>query len=275
MFSARFNVMANISLAYFGGNLKRKERITARLGDVLSHMYLASCTLRHFETQGRKTADVPLLDWAVRDQLHLAEKAMDDLLNNYPNIFVRGFLKFITKPLRILPFKGHVWHKAPTDKLDNIVTDLITSPGAVRDRLTHGIFLKGKPKDQIVRLEDALKKVIAAEPFEKKVRKAIRSKILDAADKNNLKKIVKMKILTAKEADVIKASTKARFDIISVNAFEDKANQALRAKRLKTKKPVAKKTTAKAKVKTKKAVKKTVKKIVKKTAKTNSKTKKS
>ncbi len=68
-----------------GGNLKRSERISARLGDVLSQLYLCSATLKRFEDDGRPSGDWPLLDWAIQDALYRMQEALDGLLHNFPS----------------------------------------------------------------------------------------------------------------------------------------------------------------------------------------------
>jgi len=62
---------------FLGGELKRKEKISARLGDILSLLYLSSCALKRFEDDGRPAADAPLLHWSVQDALYRARLAMD------------------------------------------------------------------------------------------------------------------------------------------------------------------------------------------------------
>ena len=41
-FSASFAFLADVSMLVMGGDLKRKEKLSARMGDILSLMYLSS-----------------------------------------------------------------------------------------------------------------------------------------------------------------------------------------------------------------------------------------
>ncbi len=248
--SAQFNLLSNVSAGVLGGSLKRKERVTARLGDVLSNMYIASATLRHFEAQGSNKEDIPLMKWAAEQSLHDAEKAMNDLLDNYPNKFVGGILKLMTAPLSVLPFFGRQSNKAPSDKLDHQVATLVSTPGPARDRLTGGIYLPTNEKEPLFILEDAFKKVVAAEPLEKKINEAVKEGKLDSKD---LDKAVKAKILSKAEAQLIKDANAAREAVVAVDAFEDKGNQALRAKRAAEKQAASAPAASKAAAKKKKA----------------------
>jgi len=86
--SANLALLADISMAVLGGGLKRRERISARLGDILSHLYLASATLKRFEDDGRPAMDLPIVEWGIKDCLFQSEIAMQALLRNFPNRLV-------------------------------------------------------------------------------------------------------------------------------------------------------------------------------------------
>jgi acyl-CoA dehydrogenase len=81
-------------MAVLGGSLKRRERISARLGDILSQVFLASAVLKRYDDEGRHEMDLPLVHWGVQDALYQAEQAMDDLLANFPNRVVAGLLRW-------------------------------------------------------------------------------------------------------------------------------------------------------------------------------------
>ena len=83
-FSAAFALLADISMLVLGGSLKRKERLSARLGDILSMLYLCSAALKRFKDDGRPAADLPLLHWSMQDALYRMQQAFDGLLDNFP-----------------------------------------------------------------------------------------------------------------------------------------------------------------------------------------------
>jgi acyl-CoA dehydrogenase len=163
--SSAFAYAADLALFVLGGALKRRERLSARLGDILSQLYLASCALKRFEDDGRPREDLPLLHWAVQDALARAEDAFFGLFQNFPGALMRGALRIIIFP------RGREF-RAPTDALGHQVCNTVLSPGASRDRLTHGIYIPTGDDDPIAILEAALSATIAAEPFEQKLREA-------------------------------------------------------------------------------------------------------
>src|SRR4030095_7327023 len=84
-FSAALAFLADVSMGTLGGALKRKEKLSARLGDVLSLLYLCSATLKRYEDEGRQPADAPLMHWAIWDAMFKAQSALEGVISNFPN----------------------------------------------------------------------------------------------------------------------------------------------------------------------------------------------
>ncbi|MCB1842097.1 MAG: DUF1974 domain-containing protein, partial [Halioglobus sp.] len=97
-YSAAFALASDFAMLTLGGKLKIKELLSARLGDVLSSMYLASAVLKHFENQGRRAGDLPLVEWSVRTLMYHAQEQLHSFLRNFPNGFLAGVLRFFIFP---------------------------------------------------------------------------------------------------------------------------------------------------------------------------------
>lgn len=97
--SAAFALAADISMLALGGSLKRKEKLSARLGDILNLLYLCSATLKRFEDDARPASDLPLLNWSIQDALYHLQQAFDGLLNNFPNRLAAWVLRALIFPL--------------------------------------------------------------------------------------------------------------------------------------------------------------------------------
>ncbi|WP_445774248.1 acyl-CoA dehydrogenase FadE [Shewanella sp.] len=163
-FSANLALLSDLAMATLGGNLKRKERISARLGDLLSQLYLTSATLKRYEDEGRLTEDLPLVQWAVEDSLYKLQDSLDDLLNNFPmglGIALRAV---------IFPFGRPI--KRPSDVLDHKVAKIMQTPCASRDRLGKGQFWTASEFNAVGIQEQTFKDILAAEPLYDKVCKA-------------------------------------------------------------------------------------------------------
>ena len=204
--SANLALLSDVSMAVLGGSLKRRERISARLGDVLSQMYLASATLKRYDDEGRNEADLPLVHWGVQDALHQAEVAMDDLLRNFPN-------RWVASALRMVIFAGGKHCPAPSDKLDHKLAKLLQLPSATRTRLGRGMYLTPSEHNPAGQLEQALQDVMAAEVIHERLcqqqKKHLSFTRLDALAQRALKEgwidESEAKVLTRAEASRLKA----------------------------------------------------------------------
>jgi acyl-CoA dehydrogenase len=169
-FSANLAMLSDISMLSLGGNLKRKERLSARLGDILSYLYLSSATLKRFNDEGRQKADLPLVQWALEDCLFKTQEAIDELINNFPNRLIAAVLRLI-----ILPF-GKPLSK-PSDRLDHKVAQFLQTPSEARTRLGQGQYLTPMPNNTLGMLEQTLNDIIISEPLYEKVCRAVGTKL--------------------------------------------------------------------------------------------------
>jgi acyl-CoA dehydrogenase len=161
--SAAFAFLADISMLAMGGALKRKEKISGRLGDVLSMMYLVSATLKRYEDQGRVKDDLPLVRWAVRDALYRAQQAIEGILSNFPVKALARLLRWVILPtgLRLRP---------PLDSRNRECAHIALEPGAARERLTAGMYYPKGEGDATAILEEAFLATVACESLDRKVR---------------------------------------------------------------------------------------------------------
>jgi acyl-CoA dehydrogenase len=172
-FASALAFLADVSMGTLGGALKRREKLSARLGDVLSMLYLASATLKRYEAEGRQADDAPLMHWAVRDAMFKAQTALEGVITNFPNRVVAALFRFVTFPL------GRPY-SVPSDALGHAVASLVIAPTATRERLTAGMFVPKSDDDPVGLVEHALAATLESEPVDAKVRAAIKAGTLAA-----------------------------------------------------------------------------------------------
>lgn len=221
--SANLAFLSDMAMGTLGGELKRKERVSARLGDVLSQLYLASSALKRYQDEGRQHADLPLLHWALQDALFKAQEAIDELLRNFPNRWIGLALRAVVLPL------GRDM-KRPSDKLDNQVARLLQTPSETRSRLAQGQYLTREEGNPFGLLEQALDDVLSAEPLFEKVCKADGIKRpfmqLDKVAEAGLT----LGVLNQTDADLLRRAEESRLRTINVDDFDPielVANKAL------------------------------------------------
>ena len=210
--SAAFALAADISMLTLGGSLKRKEKLSARLGDILSLLYLCSATLKRFEDDARPTSDLPLLDWSIQDALYHLQQAFDGLLNNFPNRLAAWVLRALIFPL------GKTY-SPPSDDLGHMVAMLMLEPGDARDRLTAGIYIPSSSNEPIGILERALRCATQCEITESKVRAAVKSGLISAQGDEKITEALERGIITAIEAESLTEMKSLRRQVIMVDDF--------------------------------------------------------
>lgn len=206
--SSAFAFAADVAMLVLGGSLKRRERLSARLGDILSELYLASSALKRYADDGRPEEDAALLDWSVRDALSRAEDAFYGLFQNLPGRLVPAVLRLV-----IFPW-GREFRR-PDDSLGHRVAGVVLTPGPARDRLTAGVFVSGDGDDPVATLEAALAAAVAAEPIEQKIRAAARG----ATGPFDASQALAQGAITADEAAVFERAKALRRKAIMVDDF--------------------------------------------------------
>ena len=161
--SAAFAVCSDMVLMILGGSFKRKEKLSGRFADALGYMFYASAVLKKFDADGQPRGDLPLVEWSAKYCLYQVQMALDEILRNFP-------IKWLGVIVRHSIFPLGLSLRQPNDSLSHRVASLLIRPGKARDRLTEGVYITDDPDDITGCLEDALHKVIKAEPIERRLR---------------------------------------------------------------------------------------------------------
>jgi acyl-CoA dehydrogenase len=163
-YAAAFALVSDMALLTLGGTLKRREMLSARLGDILSELFLLSAVLKRWHDEGRQADDLPLVAFCTEDGFATIEARLDEVLRHLPNRPVAWLTR-----LAVLPFG--VRRRGPSDKLTVACAEILLEPSAARDRLTSGLFL-GRDDEGIARLERAFALVASTSPVRTKLRVA-------------------------------------------------------------------------------------------------------
>lgn len=200
--AASFALISDLALLTLGGALKRKEMLSARLGDVLSDLYLLSAALKRWEDEGRQKDDLPLLQYCMEDGLARIDRTLAEVFANLPNRPIAWVASFIIQPLGVM-------RHGPSDDLARECAELLHAPSATRDRLTSGLHL-GKPGDAAATLEEAFSLSVLTQVARDKMREA---KIADPQT------ALASGILTSEEVARIAAYQRVVARVIAVDDF--------------------------------------------------------
>lgn len=213
-FSANLAFLSDVAMITLAADLKRKESISARLGDILSNTYLMSTVLKHYSDQGSPSSDLPIIDWCCKYLSYKTYVAISETCHNYPNKIVGLIMRVIALPL------GGIYNHLPSDNLNKELTKLITQPSGTRKRLMKYVFNSDTKNNFIKKLDNVLESTIAAEPIAKRLERAIKSQQIESLDYDKqVAEAVKKNILTSSEAEIVKKNRLEILDIINVDKF--------------------------------------------------------
>lgn len=211
--SAALALLSDTSMILLGGGLKRRERISARLGDMLSELYLASCVLKYDQDNHKQAHDMSYVRWSVEMCLYRLQIACHELLQNFPN-------KLLGKLLKWLIFPYGLAYQKPRDELYHTIVSYMLSPSDFRDRLTKYCYL-GQKQDATYRLEEALALRVKLDPILKKFQVALRSGLIEnnRDTEESLQSALEIGVLTQNEVNVLREYYILEKDVIQVNEF--------------------------------------------------------
>ncbi len=211
-FSTAFSLVADVSMLILGGSLKRKEKLSARLGDILSMLYLCSATLKRFEDEGRPVSELPLLHWSIQDAFYRMQAAFSGLFDNFP-------IRILAWKLRLLVFPLGKTFSPPSDKLGHEVVKVMTVPGEARNRLTAGIYVPTSANEPLGVLEMALLCTLECKDANSKIRAAVKSGQISERGDENIDEALDQGVITVTEAESLKKMKSLRRSAIMVDDF--------------------------------------------------------
>ncbi|MDB5539578.1 MAG: fadE [Devosia sp.] len=213
-YTQSFALCGDWTVAFLGGDLKRKQRLSGRMADILSDLYLLSAILKRYEDDGRIQEDRPIVDAVARDLIYSLEQSFAAVFANFPNVVLRNLMRVL-----VFPLGRHA--KPASDRETYRLARAVMQPGAFRDRLTKGTYVSMDPKDVTGVLEDGLIKVTGAVEIETKFIRAIKKGTIERRlDRDTITDAVEAGVLTEAEAATLRLADQASDRVIKVDDFD-------------------------------------------------------
>ncbi len=210
--SSAFALMADICVGVLGGSLKRREKISGRLADALSNLYVMTAVLKHYENQGSHKEDMALVKWACEDSLYNIQTALKNIMRNLPVPFIGSLCNFIIFPLT------KPYHR-PNDKLGHQVASLTLTPSETLDRLSDGVFDSDDKNNSTGRLMHALNLVLKTDELQHKLRDAFKQGRISSRERDVYEEAKDKKIITDNEYKLLIETDEAIQNAIKVDEF--------------------------------------------------------
>ncbi|MEZ5924368.1 MAG: acyl-CoA dehydrogenase [Hyphomicrobiaceae bacterium] len=212
--SRNFALVADLTVATLGGGLKTRQKITGRMADALSELYLLSCVLKRYEDDGRPSVDLPVLRMAAENALYRCEQALRGTIDNFPILPVRWLMRWV-----VFPLGSH--YRPASDRTTRAAVALVLEPGEARDRLTREIFVSKDANDPTGILEHTLAKVVAAEDAQRKIERAVRKgEIRRYHGIDWIGEALQKGIVTGTEATLVREVEELTNRVIAVDHFD-------------------------------------------------------
>lgn len=212
--SASFAFLADVALALYGGSIKRKEALTSRFGDILSYMYLASSVLRRFKADGSKKEDLDYLKWSMNYCFSEIQEGFSAIFRNLFNGKIGSLIGMILDFYNRLNPIG----QRSNNFLNHKIAKTLMISDKRRDRLTEDVFIAKDKNDQLHKLEIAFRETEKYENIYKKIKLALRDKVIDKSG-SIYENAIKAKIINKKEYDLLLKIKKLLDDAVEVDAF--------------------------------------------------------
>jgi acyl-CoA dehydrogenase len=212
--SRNFALVADLTVAVLGGGLKTKQKLTGRLADALSELYLLSCVLKRYEDDGKPANDRLIVEMCARNGLYSFQEALRGTIDNFPSTPVRWLMRATVYPL------GQHYKPAP-DYLGHKCVELVLTPGEVRDRLTRFVYVSQDSNDPTGLLEVTFAKVIAAEIADRKLDRAVRAgQVRRVHGTDWIADAAKVGVLSDDEARLLREVEDLTARVIAVDHFD-------------------------------------------------------
>ncbi len=212
--SSALALVSDISMMLLGGALKRKERLSARLGDVLSNLYLGCAVLKFYRDNGSDPTEMPYVDWNMQLAMYNCQIAFKEFFENLPNRPIAWLLRVV-----VFPFGAHF--KLPSDRLEHELVQPMFTDNPLRDRITNYMYIGKDEKDPAFIIEDAFKKLLECREVRERIREAVKAEKINSglSVEEQATAAVNIQLCTQAEADAFVAAEKARNLAIQVDDY--------------------------------------------------------
>ena len=174
-------------------------------------MYLATATLRRFEAEGRKSEDLPLVNWSIQYAFAQMQLGFEGILNNIS----LPLLKILVPWWRLNPIGT-----MPSDKLGSEIARIMQNPGIQRNRLTADIHIPTNTEEALGRLEQAFILSVRAESILKKIKTASSlGKLPQEKPTTLVRNALEAEIISLDEVELLTQAESVRNDAIQVDSF--------------------------------------------------------
>ncbi len=219
-----FALLSEIVLGLFGGDIKRKENLSAKFADVLSWLYLATATLREYH-HNQNRQNLMFCKLTCKLALSNIQKSFEEIILN---LLENKFAKVVTFPfylaLRLNPISSPISHKEARE-----LVSLLSSNEDVLNSLCSPIYIPKDENEPLHVILSAAKLMKETKPLRDKIKKALKKGDLkDKEYKLLLEDAFKLGLIEKKDIKNLLICNEKRVEAVSVDSFDIKSYKKAR-----------------------------------------------
>lgn len=206
--SSDFTFLSNLSLALFGANIKKKESMSARFGDILSWCYLITATLREYDKNPNQSHK-ELVQYVCDYGFAQIQTAKEHIVSNMP------LFKYLLPVIKVNPFSAE-----PQDALNAKIVEKLQDE-AILESLCSGLFVSNNRDDIMYKLLNAVQLNKHAQGLFKKVKTALKKgELKHAPFEMVLQEALDKQLISKEEFEQLAVAYEAKQEVINVDAFD-------------------------------------------------------
>lgn len=166
--SNAFVILTDVTLLVLGKRLKIREALSARLGDILSYLYMATSVVKYYLGRGQQPDEQIFLDWSVAFCFGKIQSAMMDFLANFP-------VRWMARILRRLIFPWGNAYPGQADAATSAIAYALCENLPLRERLSGHCYFN--PDGAAKKMEEAMRALVDFAPLLEKIRMMVGKKV--------------------------------------------------------------------------------------------------
>lgn len=214
LLSATLASLSDIALAVLGGNLKRRELLSARLGDVHSQLFIACAILKFHSAHPRTRAEDAHAEYALAQAIYKAQEAIRDFAHNFPVAWLAKSIRFLAMPC------GYLVRK-PNDDLTRELGEVILEDNPVRQLLGGFLYVTTDPEDASGRVESTYQLLLGlGQAWNSFIKAKNAGKLQGATLVEQAQDAAAKNIIQPQDVEPIVTYDARRFDCLQTDAFD-------------------------------------------------------
>ncbi|WP_024954702.1 acyl-CoA dehydrogenase [Sulfurospirillum arcachonense] len=222
--SSVFALLSEVVLGLFGGDIKRKENLSALFADSLSWLYLGTASLREYY-HNPSEQNLKFSSFTCKLALSKIQYSFEQILLN---LLENKALKIFTFPF-FLALRLNPISVAPSHKEARELVDLLSNDTDYLDKMCDSIYTPKDENDQLNIITKAAQLMKETKELREKIKVALKNGKLEQKEYSLLlDDAINISIIKEEDKELLLTCNQVRVEAISVDSFNAKSYKEAR-----------------------------------------------